>query len=223
MKESKNKNKNNYTDFDPEYGYPITCIDGNIDKSLITDLPDIYIAIVYNFLTYFRNYLKEPSTNWSSILYTELFNKILGINITHNQFKSVMYMLRYYKKSNVYDPIWYFDISEKAVFAAIKYYLECENKYHYSDLWQNHIQKSRVLTIVESGKNWKKFQDNGKYDYIDVEHAAYHYLRQFITLRLQNKDVSNIPSIEQTLQRIVAEDSYRYVIREEYPLAMYAL
>ena len=56
-----------------------------------------------------------------------------------------------------------------------------------------------------------------------MEHAAYHYLRQFITLRLQNKDVSNIPSIEQTLQRIVAEDSYRYVIREEYPLAMYAL
>lgn len=217
------KAKNNYTDFDPQYGFPITVIDGNIDKSLITDLPDIYIAIVYQFLTYFRPYLKGPSRSWSSVLYTELFNKILGINITHNQFKSVMYMLKYVKKSNVHDAIWYFDISEKAIFGAIRLYLEWENKYHYSDLWQNYIKKTRVLTLVESGINWVKFQDNAKFDFTDVEQAAYHYLRQFITLRSQNKDVNNIQSIGKTLERIVAEDSYRYVIRDEYPLAMYAL
>lgn len=225
MKEVK-KAKNNYTDFDPQYGYPITVIDGNIDNTLITDLPDIDIAVVYHFLTYFRNYLKGPSRkNWSSVLYTELFNQILGINITHNQFKSVMYMLKYIKKSNVHDAIWYFDISEKAIFDAIRLYLECENKYHYSDLWKDRIKESRVVGISSGlrGQHWLKFQDNAKFDFTDVEQAAYHYLRQFITLCSQNKDVNNIQSIGKTLDRIVAEDSYRYVIREEYPLAMYAL
>ena len=219
------KVKNNYTDFDPQYGYPITCIDGNVDNALITDLPDIDIAVVYHFLTYFRNYLKGPSRSWSSVLYTELFNQILGINITHNQFKSVMFMLKYYKKSNVYDAIWYFDISEKAIFDAIRLYLEWENKYHYSDLWKDHITKSRILGISSGlkGQNWIKFQDNIKFDYTDVEQASYHYLRQFITLRSQNKDTNNIQSIGKTLERIVAEDSYRYAIREEYPLAMYAV
>lgn len=89
--------KNNYTNFD----YAITCI-----------LPNKYIAFIYNFLKCFGKYLNGPR-RYSSSLCTELFNRVMGTNITHRQFESVIYRLKSYRKLKINIILAIYDLAER--------------------------------------------------------------------------------------------------------------